>query len=423
MKSEAAVEQGHVLKGEKLQKVVEREDFDDLITPVYSPTHLIPVRGEGSHVWDADGRRYVDLAGGVAVTALGHAHPELVAALSEQSQTIWHVGNVFTNEPVLKLARKLTEATFAERVFFANSGAEANEAALKLARRWSSLMAPDSKKTEVVAFDQSFHGRTLFTVSVGGQAKYRDGFGPLPGDIKHLPFNDLEAVREGIGDRTCAVIVELVQGESGVRPAAPDFVQALRQRCDETGALLIFDEVQTGVGRTGSLFAYMQYGVVPDILMTAKALGNGFPIGAMLTLERIGMQFSAGTHGSTFGGNPLAASVASRVLEIVDQQETMEGVCRRSEICFEGLRGINKRHELFADIRGRGLLIGAELRSEYAGQSGRLVEAAYRAGVFTLMAGPNVLRLAPSLLIPENVLIEGLRALDAAVKEFVSSVR
>lgn len=403
-----------------MQKVVGRSDFDELITPVYSPTHLIPVRGQGSYVWDAEGRRYIDLAGGVAVTGLGHAHPELVAALHEQSQAIWHVGNVFTNEPVLKLARKLIDATFAERIFFVNSGAEANEAALKLARRWSSVTAPGSEKTEIVAFDQSFHGRTLFTVSVGGQAKYRDGFGPLPGDITHLPFNDLDAVGEGIDERTCAVIVELVQGESGVRPADTTFVEALRQRCNETGALLIFDEVQTGIGRTGSLFAYMQYGVVPDILTTAKALGNGFPIGAMLTSERVGMQFSAGTHGSTFGGNPLAASVANKVLEIVDRPETMDGVRKRSAVCIEALHRINARHKLFSDIRGRGLLIGAELLGEYAGQSAELVEAVYRAGAFTLMAGPNVLRLAPSLVIHEDVLLEGLRALQAGVEDFVS---
>ncbi|WP_233857952.1 acetylornithine/succinylornithine family transaminase [Paraburkholderia sp. HD33-4] len=405
-----------------MQAVVQRSDFGKLIAPTYSPAQLIPRKAKGSLVWDQSGRQFVDLAGGVAVTGLGHAHPELVAVLREQSETLWHVGNVFTNEPVLNLARQLTDSTFADRAFFANSGAEANEAALKLARKVA-YDAGDAKrgKTEIVAFHHSFHGRTLFTVSVGGQTKYSEPFGPLPPGIRHLPFNDTRAALDGITEATCAVIVELVQGESGVRPASAEFVETLRARCNEVDALLIFDEVQTGVGRTGELFAYMGYDVIPDILTTAKALGNGFPIGAMVTTERLAGHFTAGSHGSTFGGNPLAAAVAGKVMEIVRRPQTLEGVKQRHDICMQRLAEINSRTSVFAEIRGRGLLIGAELGERFKGQSAKLVEHAYAAGVFTLMAGPDVLRFAPSLVIPLDVLRGGLDALETAVVQFAST--
>ncbi|SAL63871.1 bifunctional N-succinyldiaminopimelate-aminotransferase/ acetylornithine transaminase protein [Caballeronia arvi] len=405
-----------------MQEAVQRSDFDKFVAPTYSPAQLIPQRGQGSLVWDQNGRRYVDLAGGVAVTGLGHAHPELVATLREQSESLWHVGNVFTNEPVLALAKQLTESTFADRAFFANSGAEANEAALKLARKVAHDTGDAQRgKTEIVAFQQSFHGRTLFTVSVGGQSKYSEPFGPLPPGIKHLPFNDTQAALDGITEQTCAVIVELVQGESGVRPASAEFVDALRVRCSAVNALLIFDEVQTGVGRTGELFAYLGYGIEPDILTTAKALGNGFPIGAMLTSQALAEHLTAGSHGSTFGGNPLAAAVADKVLEIVRRPETLAGVKERHAICMQRLNEINARTSVFADIRGRGLLIGAELGQQFKGRSGKLVEHAYAAGVFTLMAGPDVLRLAPSLVIPLDVLNEGMDAMERAVVQFAAT--
>nr|WP_082902680.1 acetylornithine/succinyldiaminopimelate transaminase [Paraburkholderia ginsengiterrae] len=404
-----------------MQAAVQRSDFGELIAPTYSPANLIPQIGEGSYVWDTNGRLYIDLAGGVAVTGLGHAHPELIAELRAQSELVWHVGNVFTNEPVLRLASQLTESTFASRVFFANSGAEANEAALKLARKVAfDKGAAASGKTEIVAFQNSFHGRTLFTVGVGGQPKYSTPFAPLPSSIKHLPFNDCEAALAGISEKTCAVIFELVQGESGVRPATEAFVNALRTRCDEVDALLIFDEVQTGVGRTGDLFAYMGYHVIPDILTTAKALGNGFPIGAMLTRSDLAEYFTAGSHGSTFGGNPLAAAVAAKVMEIVRRPETLEGVKVRHAFCMQRLEDIAARTGVFSEVRGRGMLIGAELSERYRGQSSRLVDCGYAAGVFTLMAGPDVLRLTPSLIIPLDVLAEAMDALSEAVTQFLT---
>lgn len=398
------------------------DEFGRLMVPVYTPADVMPVRGQGSYVWDADGKQYIDLAGGVAVTALGHAHTDLQEVLITQSAKLWHVGNVFTNEPVLGLAKRLIGATFAEKVFFANSGAEANEAALKLARKvaYDETGGALSTKNRIIAFQQSFHGRTLFTVSVGGQPKYREGFGPVPQRITHLPYNDINAAKAAIDADTCAVIVEPVQGEGGVIPASPEFLKALREQCDRVNALLIFDEVQTGVGRTGSLYAYMRTGVTPDILTTAKSLGNGFPIGAMLTTDHFARHFSAGVHGSTYGGNPLAAAVASKVLDIVNTDAVLNGVQERSAFCFDRLRRINVRVDAFKEIRGAGLLIGCELRDQFAGRSRELVKEGYESGVFTLMAGPNTLRLAPSLIIEPEVLSQALDRLELAIERFVS---
>ncbi|WP_313448138.1 acetylornithine/succinyldiaminopimelate transaminase, partial [Pseudescherichia sp.] len=268
------------------QNAVTRATFDEVILPIYAPAEFIPVKGKGSRVWDQQGKEYVDFAGGIAVTALGHCHPALVEALKSQGETLWHTSNVFTNEPALRLARKIIDTTFAERVLFMNSGTEANETAFKLARYYASTRH-SPYKTKIIAFHNAFHGRSLFTVSVGGQPKYSDGFGPKPADIIHVPFNDLHAVKAVMDDHTCAVVVEPVQGEGGVTAATPEFLQGLRELCDQHQALLVFDEVQCGMGRSGDLFAYMYYGVTPDILTSAKALGGGFPISAVLTTEAI----------------------------------------------------------------------------------------------------------------------------------------
>jgi succinylornithine aminotransferase len=400
---------------------VNRQTFDDVMVPVFSPARFIPVRGEGSRVWDTEGRDYVDFTGGIAVTALGHAHPELVRVLREQGEKLWHVSNAYTNEPVLRLAKRLEALTFAERAFFANSGAEANEAALKLARRVA-VERYGADKYEIVSFTQSFHGRTFFTVCVGGQPKYAEGFGPVPAGIAHLPFNDIEAARQAIGPKTCAVIVEPIQGEGGVIPADPAFLQVLREACDAHGALLIFDEVQSGVGRTGHFYAYMETGVTPDILTTAKALGNGFPIGAMLTTKEIAAHFQVGVHGTTYGGNPLGAAIADKVVELVSDPALLEGVRRRGSTLTARLDALGKRFGLFKEIRGKGLLIGAELVSAYEGRAKDFVNAAARHGLMMLIAGPNVLRFAPSLVIPELDLDEGLGRLEKAIEEVVSAL-
>lgn len=398
---------------------VSRKTFDEVMLPNYNPAPMVPVRGQGSRVWDQEGREYIDFAGGIAVTLLGHCHPRLVAALEEQGRRLWHTSNVVTNEPALRLAKKLVEATFAERVFFCNSGAEANEAAFKLARRRGHV-AFGAHKNEIVAFDDAFHGRTLFTVSVGGQPKYTRGFEPLPPGIIHVPFNDLAAVEKVVSKNTCAVVVEPVQGEGGIVPAGREFLAGLRTLCDKHQALLIYDEVQIGMGRSGSLYAYMHYGVTPDVLTTAKGLGGGFPIGAMLTTTEVGQYLPFGTHGSTYGGNPLACAVAEAVLDTVNDPALLAGVTERSRWLKEGLDAIGRRHGLFEPARGLGLLIGAPMAPSWKGRAKDVVNAAFKHGLWCLVAGPDVLRLAPSLIIPEPDLREGLRRLDAACAELVS---
>jgi succinylornithine aminotransferase len=399
---------------------VNRQTFDDVMVPVFSPAPFVPARGLGSRVWDTQGRDYIDFTGGIAVTALGHAHPELVRVLQEQGETLWHVSNAYTNEPVLRLAKQLEALTFAERAFFANSGAEANEAALKLARRVA-VERHGPEKFEIVSFAQSFHGRTFFTVSVGGQPKYAEGFGPVPAGIVHLPYNDIAAAREAIGAKTCAVIVEPIQGEGGVIPADPEFLRALREACDAHDALLIFDEVQTGVGRTGHFYAYMDTGVTPDILTTAKALGNGFPIGAMLTTNAIAAHFKVGVHGTTYGGNPLGAAIAGKVVELVSDPALLEGVKRRAAMLTARLDALGKRFGLFKTIRGKGLLIGAELVAAYEGRAKDFIDAAARHGAMLLVAGPNVLRFAPSLVISDDEMDEGLARLERAIADVVAA--
>ena len=398
---------------------VTRELFDAFMVPNYAPAAIIPVRGEGSRLWDQGGREYLDFAGGIAVTGLGHAHPKLVAALTEQAQKLWHVSNVLTNEPALKLARRLCELTFAERVFFANSGAEANEAALKLARKYAAdHFAPD--KREIIAFTPSFHGRTLFTVTVGGQPKYTEGFEPLPPGISHVPFNDLAACAEMMSERTCAVIVEPILGESGVISATPEFLQGVRELCSWHQALLIFDEVQSGNGRTGDLYAYMAYGVIPDILTTAKGLGGGFPISAMFTTAAIAASLNVGSHGTTYGGNPLGCAVANAALEIFSNPEVLAGVRRKHEVFMTGLSRINQRFGVFRELRGMGLLLGGELAEAWRGRSRDFIKAALDEGLLILVAGPDVIRLAPALIIPDELIAEGLNRLERAIARLLS---
>jgi succinylornithine transaminase family protein len=396
---------------------VTRALFDQVMVPCFAPAPFIPVRGEGSRVWDQDGRMYIDFAGGVAVTALGHCHPAMIRALEAQARTIWHVSNWFTNEPALRLARRLTDATFAERVFFSNSGAEANEAALKLARRYAHDRS-GLQRARVVSTLNAFHGRTLFTVTAGGQAKYASGFGPNPEGFTHLRYNDiaaLEAEFAARGPEICAVILEPMQGEGGMTPGTPAYLQAARRLCSEHGALLILDEIQSGMGRTGALFSYMQKGIVPDIMTSAKGLGGGFPIGAMLTTAAIASAFSVGVHGTTYGGNPLACAVAGAVFDVINTTEVLDGVKARHALFMEGLRAINTRRRVFRDLRGEGVWIGCELDEPWRGKAADVMNAAGGAGLLLLMAGPDVVRLAPSLVISLDEILEGLARLETAL--------
>jgi succinylornithine aminotransferase len=397
---------------------VTRATFDEVMVPCFAPAPFIPVRGEGSRVWDQAGRMYIDFAGGVAVTALGHCHPAMVKALTDQARTIWHVSNWYTNEPALRLAKRLTDATFAERVFFCNSGAEANEAALKLARRYAhDRHGPD--KIRVISTLNSFHGRTLFTVTAGGQAKYASGFGPTPRGFTHIRYNDIGALEaafaeEGGGD-ICAVILEPMQGEGGMIPGTPEFLQAARRLCDAHGALLILDEIQSGMGRTGALFSYMQKGVIPDILTSAKGLGGGFPVGAMLTTAEVAGAFSVGVHGTTYGGNPLACAVACAVFDVINTVEVLDGVKARHALFMEGLKAINVRRHVFSDLRGEGVWIGCELDDPWKGKALDVMNAAGERGLLVLVAGPNVVRIAPSLVIGLDDILEGLARLEGAL--------
>jgi acetylornithine/N-succinyldiaminopimelate aminotransferase len=396
-----------------------RSLFDQVMVPNYAPMHMIPIRGLGARVWDQNDAEYIDLGGGIAVNSLGHCHPELVAALNEQSQKLWHLSNVYTNEPALKLAQTLCDLTFADRVFFCNSGAEANEAALKLGRRWGWHQEGEAKH-EIVSALGSFHGRTLFTVAVGGQAKYTDGFRPVPPGIHHVPFNDIEALKAAVNPNTCAVILEPIQGEGGIYPAHRAYLEAARQLCDQYNALLIIDEVQTGVGRSGALYAYEHYQVIPDVLTSAKSLGSGFPVAAMLASERASSVLTPGTHGTTYGGNPLACHVANTVLDIVQRSELRQNVVERHQQLVSGLEQINQNLNLFSEIRGMGLLIGAELNTQWHGRANELVALALDHGLMMLQAGPNVLRFAPALVITQYELAEGLNRLEITLQQWLS---
>ncbi len=399
---------------------VTRSTFDDVMVPNYNPAKMVPVRGEGSRVWDQEGNEYIDFAGGIAVNALGHCHPELVKVLQEQGNKLWHLSNVFTNEPALRLAKKLCDSTFADKVYFANSGAEVNEAALKLARRFA-LEHYGESKDQIISFEKGFHGRTFFTVTVGGQPAYSEGFGPKPGGIDHCEFNNLEKLAQMMSERTCAVMMEPLQGEGGIIVPDPEFVKGVRELCNKHNALLILDEVQSGVGRTGYLFAYMGVDVTPDILTAAKSLGGGFPIGAMLTTDIVAKSLKPGTHGSTYGGNPLACAVAERVLDIINQPEILTGVLKKEALYREALQKINDKYHVFSEIRGKGMLLGCALNEKYAGRARDFMVAANEQNLMCLIAGMNVIRFAPSLVIPDEDIIEGLARFEKAVASVVAA--
>lgn len=394
---------------------VTRQTFDEVIVPTYAPSAMVPVRGKGLDVWDQQGRQYLDFTAGIAVTSLGHCHPDVVHTIQQQAEKLWHVANGYTNEPVLELARSLVAATFADRAFFCNSGAEANEAALKLARKYAAKNN-HPHKTRIISCVNSFHGRTLFTVSVGGQPKYTEGFGPLPADLTHIAFNDIDAARAAMGDDVCAVMVEPIQGEGGVMPATTEYLQALRTLCDQHGALLIFDEVQCGMGRTGQLFAYMGYGVTPDILTTAKALGNGYPIGAMLTINKVAAAFVVGTHGTTYGGNPLASSVALTVLRTINSPSFLLRVKHASKTMILALQGLAQEFpHILAEVRGSGLLLGIQLNDGYKGRAKEITKAAEDQGLMILIAGPDVLRFAPALIVTDEQIQDAATRLRRAL--------
>lgn len=388
------------------------------LTPNFSFAPMVPERASGSRVWGTDGRELIDLSGGIAVNGLGHCHPALIEALTEQAHKVWHISNIYTTQPAQDLAKRLVDNSFGDKVFFCNSGAEANEAALKLARKYGRDHFGEDK-TEIIACLNSFHGRTLFTVSVAGQSKYSKDYAPLPQGITHVPFNDVDALAAAISDKTCAVIIEPIQGESGILPATQEYLEAARRLCDEHHALLILDEVQTGMGHTGKLFAYQHYGVTPDIISLAKALGSGFPIGAIITTDQVAPTFGPGTHGSTFGGNPLACAVGKRAFDIINAPETLAHVQTQGAKLQQALTELGQKTGVFKQVRGMGLLLGAVMADPYENRASEIFNAALKHGLMVLVAGPNVVRFAPSLLLNDEDLAEAMVRLESAVKEWL----
>jgi acetylornithine/N-succinyldiaminopimelate aminotransferase len=387
---------------------------------IYRPREVILDHGKGSRVWDTEGRDYIDFGAGIAVNALGHQDPDLVAALVGQANKLWHASNVFYSEPPLRLAQELVEhAPFAERVFLCNSGSEANEAAIKLVRKWATSQGRPSEKRVIVTFKGSFHGRTLAAVTATAQPKYQEGYEPLPGGFRYVPFNDPAALEEAMahGD-VAAVMLEPVQGEGGVMPAEPGFLKKVRELCDTHAALMVLDEIQCGMGRTGTLFAHTHDHVTPDIVTLAKALGAGFPIGAMLVGPKVSEVMQFGAHGTTFGGNPMAAAVARVALAKIASPAVMLNVERQANDIRTGLNKLNHEFHLFSEIRGRGLMIGAVLDDAYKGRAGEILDLAAAHGLLILQAGPDVLRIVPPLTITDEETAEGLERLHASLAAF-----
>jgi len=393
--------------------------------PVYRPRDVVLDHGKGARVWDTQGRDYLDLGAGIAVNSLGHQDPDLVAALVAQAHKLWHASNVFYTEPPLHLAQELVEhAPFAERVFLCNSGTEANEAAIKLVRKWAASQGRPPEERVIVTFRGSFHGRTLASVTATAQPKYQEGYEPLPGGFRYVDFNDVPALEAAFAQGgVAAVMLEPVQGEGGVMPAEPGFLKKVRELCDTHGALMVLDEIQCGMGRTGTLFAHTHDHVTPDIVTLAKALGAGFPIGAMLAGPKVADVMQFGAHGTTFGGNPMAAAVALVALRKISSPAVLLNVERQANDIRAGLARINHEFHLFSEVRGRGLMIGAVLDTAYKGRAGEILDIAAAHGLLILQAGPDVLRIVPPLTITDEETAEGLQRLHDTLAEFVQEAK
>jgi len=384
---------------------------DKYIMGTYKRFPIVLERGQGTKVWDSDGREYLDFVGGIAVCSLGHCHPQVVAAIRKQAETLMHVSNLYYIEAQIHYAALLVENAFAGQVFFCNSGAEANEGAIKLARKCGNMRS-NGRKNEIITMKSSFHGRTLATITATGQEKFQKGFEPLPAGFHYVPFNDIKAITEAVTDKTCAVMLEPIQAEGGIRIPDDTYLSEVRRLCNEKNILMILDEVQVGMGRTGRLFAYQHAGVQPDIMTLAKSLGNGVPIGAVIATRDVASAFDAGSHASTFGGNPLAMAAAKATLEIMLQ----EGFLRKVEtlgLYFMGrLEELRQRHAAIKDVRGQGLMIGVELDREVADT----VKACMEKGLLVASAGPNVLRFVPPLVITEKDIDQAISILDRVLE-------
>jgi predicted acetylornithine/succinylornithine family transaminase len=372
---------------------------------------IVLVKGQGSYVWDADGKEYLDFLGGIAVCVLGHSDEDLQAVLREQASNLWHVSNLYWIKPQVELAEKLVKISGLGKAFFCNSGAEANEAAIKLTRKYF-YRKQEAGKNEFIVFKESFHGRTLATVTATGQSKYQEGFAPLPQGFVYADYNDLGSVEKLINEKTAAIMLEPVQGEGGVHPAQREFLLKLRRICNQKGILLIFDEVQSGIGRTGTFFAYQSYGVKPDIVTMAKGLGGGFPIGAMLATDEVATGFAPGDHASTFGGNPLGTAVANRLVEIVSDPQFIENTIKMGEYLKESLNKITDNRII--ETRGLGLMLGVEFNQDIK----ELVQICMQKGLLLIGAGPQVVRFVPPLNINQEEINQAVAIFKEALQEW-----
>ena len=386
-----------------------------VLTPNYRPPPLVLERGEGVYVFDVEGHRYLDMAAGIAVSGLGHAHPRLLDALRDQLHRMLHTSNLYLNRPSIELAERLVAASFGDRVFFCNSGTEATEAAIKLARRYAHDR-DDTGRFRIVSFSRSFHGRTFGALSATAQPKYHEGFGPMPEGFDYLPLGDRDTLDAAVDARTAAVIVEPIQGEGGVNVAPSGFLRACREACDRAGALLIFDEVQAGVGRTGAVFAYEHEGVVPDVMTLAKGLGGGMPLGALVARDEVGRSLAAGTHGSTYGGNPMACTAGNVVMATVTEPAFLARVTEVGGRLRQGLEALGSKTGLFRTVRGRGLILGAELAADVSFDAPAIVAAARTEHLLIHVAGPRVVRLVPPLILEGSHVDDALERLERALQ-------
>lgn len=385
---------------------------DKCIMGTYRRYPVVFTRGRGMKLWDSEGREYLDFVAGIAVCSLGHAHPAVTRAMQEQAERLVHVSNLYYIEAQIEYARLLTENCALKKVFFCNSGAEANEGAIKLARKFGNDSS-SGMRNEIISMIASFHGRTMATITATGQEKFQQGFHPLLPGFKYAPFNDLETLAGMITERTCAVLVEPIQAEGGIRLPAPGYFAGLRKLCDERNILLILDEVQVGMGRTGSLFAYEQEGIIPDIITLAKAIGNGFPLGATLAGEKVAAAFEPGSHASTFGGNPLGMAAARVTLEILLSEGIIQECRNKGSYLMARMQELQTRHKLIKEVRGRGLLVGVELNREAA----VIIARAMKRGLLIASAGPNVLRFVPPLIATKQDIDQATAILDEVFKE------
>ena len=400
------------------EKVIKRDN--EYVLHTYNRNPVVLEKGHGLYAEGPEGQKYLDFTSGIGVNSLGYCDLAWAEAVSDQAHKLQHTSNLYYTAPCGKLAKKLCKRTGQSRVFFGNSGAEANEGAIKAARKYS-VDHYGKDRTTVITLVNSFHGRTIATLTATGQEVFHNYFGPFNEGFVYTPAGDIEGLRELVDRHTCAIMLELIQGEGGVTAATPEFLQGLRELCDQHQALLVFDEVQCGMGRTGDLFAYMHYGVTPDILTSAKALGGGFPISAMLTTAEIASAFHPGSHGSTYGGNPLACAVAGAAFDIINTPEVLEGIQAKRQRFVDHLQKIDQQYDVFSDIRGMGLLIGAELKPQYKGRARDFLYAGAEAGVMVLNAGPDVMRFAPSLVVEDADIDEGMQRFAHAVAKVVGA--